>query len=262
VSFRNYGEGFEFPGVDEDGPFTRTGAVEPINFPVPKVLFDNTCWEFPIFNTNIPDIARVDWFKEDLEKQFRSKGKSIPSFLNIAYCNDHGTGPRPKEGYPYVASYMADNDLALGQTIEYLSHTPEWKSMAIFVTEDDPGGDSDHVDRCRSFVLAIGPYCKHHYVSHDHTSIMSVIRSIYDIFGLGPNNLFDALATPLDDMFTDKPDFTPYKAISSDPRVFKPEATFDPSDPKFKKRRGKPGMVMDDPAFIRFMEKRAQGQER
>ncbi len=260
VSFRNYGEGFEFPGVDEDGPFSKTGAVEPINFPVPKVLFDNTCWDFPIFNTNIPDVARFDWFKEDLEKQFRSKKKSIPSFLNIAYCNDHGTGPRPKEGYPYVASYMADNDLALGQTIEYLSHTPEWKSMAVFVTEDDPGGDNDYVDRCRSFVLAIGPYCKHHYVSHDHTSIMSVIRSIYDIFGLGPNNLFDALATPLDDMFTDKPDFTPYKAIQSDPRVFKPEATFDPADPKFKKRRGKPGMVMDDPNFIKFMEQRAQGQ--
>jgi len=87
---------------------------------------------------------------------------------------------------------------------------------------------------------------------------MSIIRSIYDIFGLGPSNLFDATATPLDDMFTDKPDFTPYTAINSDPRVFRPEATFDPSDPTFKKRRGNPGVTMDDPAFIKFMQARAQ----
>ncbi len=260
VSFRNYGEGFEFAGVDEGEPHSRTGAVEPINFPVPKVLYDNTCWEFPIFNTNIPDIARVDWLKEDLKKNYRDKGKPLPQFMNVALCNDHGTDPHPKDGYPYVCSYMADNDLAFGRLVEYLSHTPEWKSMAIFVTEDDPGGDSDHVDRSRSFVLAIGPYCKHGYVSHDHASIMSVIRSIYDIYGLGPSNLFDALATPLDDMFTDKPDFTPYTALESDPRVFRPEATFDPDDPLFKKRRGRPGVAMDDPKFIKFMQARAQSK--
>lgn len=258
VPFRNYGEGFEFAGVDEDAPHSRTGAVEPINFPVPKVLFDNTCWEFPIFNTNIPDIARADWFFEDIKKNFRDKGKPLPNFLNIAICNDHGTGARPKDGYPYVSSYMADNDLALGRIVDYLSHTPEWKSMAIFVTQDDPGGDNDHIDRCRSFVLAIGPYIKHGFVSHDHTSIMSIVRSIYDIYGLGPSNMFDALATPLDDMFTDKPDFTPYSAVNSDPRVFIAERTFDPDDPTFKKRRKLAGVAMDDPAFLKWMESRAQ----
>ncbi len=258
ITFRNYGEGFEFAGVDEDAPHSRTGAVEPVNFPVPKVLFDNTCWEFPIFNTNIPDIARADWFKDDIQKNYRAKGKPLPQFLNIAICNDHGTEPRPKEGYPYVSSYMADNDLALGRIVEYLSHTPEWKDMAIFVTQDDPGGDNDHVDRCRSFVLAIGPYCKHKYVSHDHSSIMSIIRSIYDIFKLGPSNLFDATANPLDDMFTEKPDFTPYTALNSDPRVFKPEDTFDAEDPTFKKRRGKPGVAMDNPKFLQYMQSRAQ----
>jgi YVTN family beta-propeller protein len=253
VSFRNYGEGFEFPGVDEDGPYSRSGAREPVNFPMPKVLFDNTCFEFPIFNTNIPDIARADWFFEDVQKQFRDKGKALPNFINIAICNDHGTGARPSEGYPYTCSYMADNDLALGRIVEYLSHTPEWKDMAIFVTQDDPGGDSDHVDRCRSFVLAIGPYIKHGYVSHDHSSIMSIMRSVYSIFGLGPSNLFDALANPLDDMFTDTPDFTPYVAENSDPKVFRAEATFDPDDPTFKKRRNRAGVAMDDPRFIESM---------
>ncbi|MHB8635638.1 MAG: bifunctional YncE family protein/alkaline phosphatase family protein [Fimbriimonadaceae bacterium] len=258
VSFRNYGEGFEFAGVDEGDPHSRSGAVEPMNFPMPKVLFDNTCWEFPIFNTNIPDIARADWFFEDVKAKFRDKGKPLPQFLNIAICNDHGTAPRPKEGYPYVSSYMADNDLALGRIVEYLSHTPEWKSMAIFVTQDDPGGDNDHVDRCRSYVMAISPYAKHGYVSHDHTSIMSILRSIYAIYGLGPSNMFDALATPLDDMFTDKPDYTPYTSVNSDPRVFVAERTFDPDDPTFTKRRKLQGVAMDDPEFIKWMESRAQ----
>jgi len=228
---------------------------------MPKILFDNTCFDFPIFNTNIPDIARADWFFDDIKKNFRDKGKDLPQFINIAICNDHGTGARPSEGYPYTCSYMADNDLALGRIVEYLSHTPEWKNMAIFVTQDDPGGDSDHVDRCRSFVLAIGPYIKHGFVSHDHTSIMSIIRSVYDIFGLGPSNLFDALATPLDDMFTDQPDFTPYVAQNSDPRVFIAENTFDPNDPQFKKRRKRPGVAMDDPSFLRKMRLKPSSSE-
>ncbi|HWA82397.1 MAG TPA: alkaline phosphatase family protein, partial [Fimbriimonadaceae bacterium] len=258
IPFRNYGEGFEFPEVDEGPAFSRSGAGEIANYPMPAVLYKNTCFEFPIFNTNIPDIARVDWFKEDLEK-YRKEHHSIPRFINIALCNDHGTGPRPQWGYPYVCSYMADNDLALGRTVEYLSHLPEWKNMAIFVTQDDSGADDDHVDRHRSYVLALGPYAKKGYVSHEHASIMSIIRSIYELFGLPPNNMFDALASPLDDMFTTKPDFTPYVHVESDPRVFKPEETLDPNDPQFKKRRTMPSVKMDDPAFEEWLRKRKAG---
>jgi hypothetical protein len=197
VSIRNYGEGFEFPGVDEGPDTTKTGAIEPLNIPINKVLWNNTCWDFPIFNTNIPDIARFEWFKEDLEKNYVKKGKPIPQFINITYCNDHGTEARPNDGYPFECSYMADNDLALGKTIEYLSTLPEWKNMAVFVTQDDPGGDDDHVDHIRSYVLALGPWVKKGYVSHVHGSFMSVQKTIYEIFGCGPNNLFDALANDL-----------------------------------------------------------------
>jgi len=260
VTFRNYGEGFEFPEVDEGPAFSRSGAGEVANYPMPAALYKNTCFEFPIFNTNIPDIARFDWFKEDVEK-YRAAHKSLPQFINICYCNDHGTEPRPQWGYPYVCSYMADNDLALGRTIEYLTHLPEWRHMAIFVTQDDSGADDDHVDRHRSYVLAISPYAKHSYVSHEHTSIMSIIRSIYELFGLGPNNMFDALASPLDDMFTSKPDFTPYTHIESNPAVFKPEATLDPNDPEFKKRRSMASVKMDDPKFIQWLRDHRAGEK-
>lgn len=261
ISFRNYGEGFEFADVDEGEPFSRSGAAEKVNFPMPKVLFENTCREFPIFNMNIPDIARIDWFKQDIDSMFRKNGKSLPRFLNIAICNDHGTRPKPEFGYPYSSSFLADNDLALGELVEYLSHTPEWKNMAIFVTQDDAGGDYDHVDRQRSFVLCISPYAKRGYVSHVHTSIMSIIKSIYLIFGLGPNNMFDAIATPLDDMFTESPDFTPYTHVDSDPRIFKPEATLDPNDPGFKKRRSMPSEKMDSKEWFDWLEKQRRGDK-
>lgn len=262
VSFRNYGEGFEFADSDEEAPFSKTGTGELVNFPMPKILFDNTCFEFPGYNNNIPDIVRVDWFKDDLQNNFRSKNKPLPKFMNIAICNDHGAGPNAKQGFPFTSSYLADNDMALGQIVDYLSHTPEWKNMAIFVTQDDAGGDADHVDRQRSFVLAISPYAKRGYVSHKHTSIMSIIKSIYQIYGLGPNNMFDAVATPLDDMFTDKPDFTPYKHVAADRRVFRPEETFDPTDPDFKRRRAMKSVQMDGKDWFKWLEQQQKGGQR
>lgn len=35
---------------------------------------------------------------------------------------------------------MADNDLALGRIMQFLSLTPYWKDMLVIVTEDDPQG--------------------------------------------------------------------------------------------------------------------------
>ncbi len=260
ISFRNYGEGYELPKTDEGPMANKSGTFYPYNHPMPKVLFENTCFEFPAYNTNIPDIARYDWFVEDLQKTYFSKGKGLPRFLNIAICNDHGDRPNEQNGYPYVASYMADNDLALGKIVDFLSRRPEWKNMMVFVTQDDSGGDDDHVDRHRSFVLAIGPYAKRGYVSHRHTSIMSILRSIYQVFGLGPNNMFDALSADLSDMFTSKPDYRPYTFLPSDPRVFKPKATIDPTDPKFERRRSEAKPTrMDDPDFVEWLRKRPGG---
>jgi YVTN family beta-propeller protein len=257
IPFRNYGEGFEFPDNDE-GPMTnRTGAYTQVNFPMPKVLFDNTDFDYPAYNNHIPDIARVDWFVEDLDEYRTKHENSIPKFINVTLCNDHGAAPNPKNGFPFVASYMADNDLALGKIVAYLSSQPEWKKMAIFVTQDDSGGDNDSIDRHRSYVLCISPWAKRGNVTHEHTSIMSIIKTIYGLFDLGPNNLFDATASDLSDMFASVPDFTPYKYVPVDPRVFKPEDTFDPTDPKFERRRKEgPVVKMDDPDFVEWLRNR------
>jgi hypothetical protein len=171
----------------------------------------------------------------------------MPPFVNIAICNDHGTEPSPAKGYPYRASWMADNDLALGRIVEFLSHTPYWKNMAIFVTQDDSGGEPDHVEAQRSVLLAISPWIKHSYVSHRHTTILSMHRTLYELLGLPPLNLQDAIANDFADCFTTTPNFTPYTAVSVDPRIFDPERAKDLNDPEFKKARTAASIRRDDP---------------
>jgi len=246
IRFRNYGEGFEFPGVLEDQDEHPTGAREVVNVPMPKVLFDNTDFGYPIFNMNIPDQYRAHWFMQDVEKRFLRGGKKFPSFINIAICNDHGTDTKPTKGYPYLASWMADNDLALGRIVEFLSHTAYWKNMAIFVTQDDAGGEPDHVDAQRSVLLIISPWVKRGYVSHRHTTILSMHRTLYEIFGLPPLNMFDALASDFSDAFTSHPDFRPYTVVPVDRRIFDPEKAKDPKDPDYGQARKLRSITMDD----------------
>ena len=249
VSFRNYGEGFEFAGVDEGEHNGVTGAREVVNIPMSKVLWDNTCREFPIFNMNIPDQYRADWFAKDFTSLFLKSAskpaKPMPSFVNIAICNDHGDAPKPAKGYPYVASWMSDNDLALGRIVEFLSHTPYWKNMAIFVTQDDSGGDPDHIDKQRSVLLVISPWAKKKNVSHRHTTIVSMHRTLYEIFGLPALNLCDALANDFSDCFTTTPDFSPYVCLPSDKRIFDPAKALDPNDPDYKKAAVLPSILRD-----------------
>jgi YVTN family beta-propeller protein len=247
IRFRNYGEGFELPGVEEGEDEHPTGAREVVNIPMPKVLYDNTCREFPIFNTNIPDQYRAHWFMKDIEELFLSGKQPFPEFINIAICNDHGADPRPAKGYPYLASYMADNDLALGRIVEFLSRTPYWKNMVIFVTQDDSGGEPDHVDAQRSVLLVISPWAKRGNVSHRHTTIVSMHRTLYEIFGLSPLNMFDALANDFSDCFTTTADFRPYTCVPVDSRIFDPEKAKDPKDPDYGKARKLRSVTMDDP---------------
>ncbi len=247
LTFRNYGEGFEFAGVGEDENEDKTGAREVVNIPMEKIVYDNTCRDYPIFNMNIPDQYRADWFAHDFTQNFIIGKKTMPHFVNIAICNDHGTSPNPSKGYPYVASWMADNDLALGRIVDFLSHTKYWKNMAIFVTQDDSGGEPDHIDAQRSVLLVISPWTKHHYVSHRHTTILSMHRTLYEIFGLTPLNMFDALASDFSDCFTTKPDFRPYNHVGVDARVFDPAKARDAHDPNYRQARLRPSIIMDDP---------------
>jgi len=245
VTMRNYGEGFEFAGVEEDEDEEKTGAREVTNIPMPASIYKNTSRDFPMFNMNIPDMYRTEWFAKEVKERYLSGKYPFPSFMNVCLCNDHGTGPNPKKGYPYRASWMADNDLALGKMVEFLSRTPQWKNMLILVTEDDSGGEADHIDAQRSVLLAISPYVKRRNVSHRHTTITSMHRTLYQIFGLPPLNLFDALSNDFSDCFTATPDYTPYTAAPVDKRIFDWPGSRDKKDPDYRLARKMPTIERD-----------------
>ncbi len=226
ITFRNFGEGFELAGVEEEAGQKPTGARYLTNVPMPDPLYRNTSRNYPGFNMNIPDQYRASQLIAEL------KGMALPQFVFIHLPNDHIAPVRPADGYPYPASFVADNDYALGRIVEYLSHTPEWKEMAIFVTEDDAQGGRDHIDAHRTILMAIGPYIRPHFVFHQNSSFPGLLKTVFRILGIAPLNLYDAAATDLSAMFTATPDFTPYVARKPDGRIFDPEKAREPKDPK------------------------------
>jgi len=244
ISFRNFGEGFELSGIDEGPGLKPTGARFLTNVPMPDPLYRNTSREYPGYNTNIPDQFRANAFIGEIEKRHIVGNEPLPRFIFIHLPNDHTDKPRPEDGYPFTASYVADNDYALGRIVEFLSKSPWWKQMAVFVTEDDAQGGVDHVDSHRSVLLVASPYARKNYVSKTNASFPALLKTAFRLLNMPPLNLFDATASDLSDCFTETPDFTPYTLKSLRPELFDPAKARDPLDPK-------PGARMDDPKVLR-----------
>ena len=216
----NYGEGLEIEGNAEADGAAPEGQRLMLNAPLLKPVFDSTDRNYPTFNLGIPDQYRVAEFERDFRRRMRAG--DVPGLIVIRLPGDHTADPRSTDGYAFRASYVADNDLALGRIIEFLSHTPIWNDSALFVTEDDAQDGVDHVDAHRSVLLVASPWVKPGSVSHQHTSMGSITRTIDELLGLGPMNLEDALAGEIGGMFDNRSHLEPYKARPADPRLFIP----------------------------------------
>ncbi|HZT29030.1 MAG TPA: hypothetical protein VFA33_04055 [Bryobacteraceae bacterium] len=249
VPFRNYGEGFELAGVNEGPRLGPTGARFLTNVPMPEPLYANTSRDYPVFNMNVPDQFRAAQFIHEIERKYVKGGEPFPRFIYIHLPNDHMAGPRPEDGYTYPASYVADNDYALGRILEFLSRTRWWRQMAVFITEDDAQGGRDHIDAHRTVFIGAGPYFKRNYVSHVNTGFPGMLKTIFRLLGLPPLNLFDAAASDLSDCFTDAPDFGVYTLEPVDKRLFVPAEAREPANPQ-------PSPKMDDPSVVREQHRR------
>jgi hypothetical protein len=248
----DYGEGLEVEGSDEINGSAPEGQRLFFNAPVPRPIFESVDRHYPTFNLGIPDQFRADEFERDFSRRL-AKG-TVPALIVIRLPGDHTMGIRPADGYPYKASYVADNDLALGRIVEYLSKTSIWKDSAMFVTEDDSQDGLDHVDAHRSILMVLSPWVKSGSVSHNHTSLGSITRTINELLGLKPMNLEDALAGQVTGIFDTKPNLKPYVSLASDTRVFDP-AKARIAKPKTKEEAAAMLDMDDSPAIQKELEK-------
>jgi hypothetical protein len=172
--------------------------------------------DFPSFGGESPDVVRARIFLRHL-KAWNDAG-NMPSLTLMLLPSDHTAGTTPTDCTPKAC--VADNDLALGQIVEGLSHSKFWPSMAIFVVEDDAQGGVDHVDGHRTVALAISPYIRRGSIDSTMYSHPSIIKTIEIMLGLKNLSLFDLIANDMRNSFTAKPDFTPYTAVTPKQSLF------------------------------------------
>ena len=185
INYSNYA------GVASLGPYMMTNTVG---------------WEMAV-----PDVFRADRIISEL-KEFEAKGE-MPNLIIGDLPNDHTSGTDP--GSPTPAAQVADNDLALGQILDALSHTRFWKDTCVFACEDDPQSGWDHVSGYRTTAYVVSAYTKRHAVVSVNYNQSSILRTIELMLGLPPMNQMDATATPMTACFTNVPDFTPFDCVTN-----------------------------------------------
>jgi YVTN family beta-propeller protein len=173
--------------------------------PLPN-LYDHTVQNFPQFDLDIPDQFRVDIWKQDFEKDV--KAGTVPQLSLIWIMCDHTGGQIGGPTSPSLdpLAEEADNDLAVGRIIDYISHSSVWDSSAIFVEEDDAQDGVDHVDGHRSPGYVISPYVRQDgVVDSTYYTQVNMTRTIEQILGLTPMNQFDLVASPMKTLFVNAP---------------------------------------------------------
>ncbi len=182
------------------------GEFQAYSYRKDKALAGHFCPTYPDYDLNVKDITRFQILKRDLDSLIAIK--AVPRFSSIRFGNNHTSGARVGARTP--AAFVADNDLAVGQFVDYLSHSPIWAESAVFVLEDDAQNGADHVDAHRSPALVISPYTKRNHVDHTMYSTSAMLRTIELILGLPPMSQYDAAATPMFASFTATPNLAPF----------------------------------------------------
>jgi YVTN family beta-propeller protein len=210
VSFRNYGF---YVGRDASGQFVAGDPVLDARTDHAFTGYNLACPDSPDTFTArstacAPNPRYTEWKKEF--DQYVA-GDNLPTVEFVRLPNDHTAGTTV--GAPTPRAYVADNDWAVGQLVDTVSHSKYWKSTAIFVTEDDAQNGPDHVDAHRTLALAISPYTQTGRVDSTFYSTDSMLRTVELLAGIRPLTQFDAYATPMVGSFTNRPNFAPYASV-------------------------------------------------
>ncbi len=167
--------------------------------------------QFRTFDTRYRESDRVaEWGRE--YKQFTANN-DMPQLEILRLPNDHTSGTTPGRLTPQAA--VAENDLAVGQVVDIVSHSKYWANTAIVITEDDSQNGPDHVDAHRTEALVVSPYTQRAKPFVDHTlyDTAAMVRTIELVLGLRPLSQYDNAATPMWRDFHKNADTTAFKAL-------------------------------------------------
>jgi YVTN family beta-propeller protein len=175
VSYRSYGE-----FIDSRKP----------NIPTLK---DHFCANFTSWDPSVRDTTRFNQWKHEFDSLLSTA--ALPRFNTFHFINDHTEGL--SLGRPTPFAHVADNDLAVGMFVDYLSHSSVWNESLVLIVEDDAQNGPDHVDAHRSTAYLAGGYVKKGFVDHTSYTTSSLLRTMELILGLPPMSQYDAAAIPL-----------------------------------------------------------------
>jgi hypothetical protein len=136
---------------------------------------------------------------------------NLPALSMVRLPRDHTQGTA--RGYSAPRAMVADNDYALGEIVDTVSHSPYWRDTVICILEDDSQSGHDHVDCHRIPALIISPYVKPGLVQSHFYNTVSMIRTIELMLGIDPMNQYDAFADPIDVFDSQPRNLNVYSAI-------------------------------------------------
>lgn len=200
TTYRDYGDLIDLAGYADD-PLARSGlgGTYAFDVPAPAALAAHLDINYPGWNPRITNVRRATEFIRDF-------GALVAAHHAPAYTHLW----LPDGGSPAAA---ADGDQALGMIVQYLSHSPLWRSTAIFITPASTAETPDHLNPRRTYAVVVSPWAKRQYVGHRHLSTVSVLKTSEEILGLPPLSLGDLLASDMADFFTASPDFSFFTAL-------------------------------------------------
>ena len=196
---------------EQGAQFTSDWTVKPPNSTMAEIVAAN----YPAYTTSIPDVARARIFIADL-KRYEQRG-DLPNLILLQLPSNHTNGTTSGSSTP--KAMVADNDLALGQIVDALSHSRFWPKLAIFVVEDDAQNGVDHVDGHRTTAFVISPYARRGHIDSTFYSHQSMLKTIELILGLPTMSIFDLIATDMRASFTEQADLTPFTAVPAHGRT-------------------------------------------
>jgi len=188
VSYRSYGE-----------------FVDNQKANIPE-LNNHFCKYFKSWDQSVRDTVRFYQWKRDFDSLLSVN--ALPQLNTIRFINDHTEGL--SLGKPTPFAHVADNDLAVGLFMDYLSHSPVWNQSLVIIVEDDAQNGPDHVDAHRSTAYLAGGYVKQGFVDHTPYTTTSLLRTIELILGLPPMSQYDAAAVPLWRSLNNNPGHLPF----------------------------------------------------